>query len=169
MNAMIKIIIFLTVMNATAQDEFCRYFNNVRMITDDGEMIHKNSKEEYLLRNQKGFIKELTLKDKGDTLSLEDVYYTNSSRKNFTAVKHVDKYMFLRLNKMTYKPISQLSKEFFSKDVLPFFELYDVDLKIENFKGLNFEYEDPKLNKFTLVVKKNNGKLYITLNPQWFT
>jgi hypothetical protein len=166
MNAMIKVIIFLVVTNAIAQDEFCRYFNNVRMITDDGEMIHNKSMEEYLIRNQKGIIKELSLKDKGDTVTLVDVYYT-SSHINNSDVKHVDKYMFLRLNKMTYKPISKLSKDFFGKDVLHFFKLYDVELNIEKFKSLAFDYEDSKLNKFSLVVKNDNGKLYVKKSVQY--
>ena len=169
MNAMIKVIIFLVVTNAIAQDEFCRYFNNVRMITDDGEMIHNKSMEEYLIRNQKGFIKELSLKDKGDTLTLVDVYYTHKATINDSTSykKHVDKYMFLRLNKMTYKPISKLSKDFFGKDVLHFFKLYDVELNIERFKSLAFDYEDSKLNKFSLVVKNDNGKLYVKKSVQY--
>lgn len=169
MNAIKFMMMILFVCNATAQNEFCRYFDNLKIITEDGELIHNKSNEEYLIRNQKGFIKELTLKNKDDTLVLEDVYYTHKTTitDSTSYKKHVDQYIFLRLNKLTYKPISQFSKDFFGKDALYFFKLNDVDFNIKDFKDLTFSYEDSQQNKFSLVIKNDNGISHVKKSVQF--
>ena len=162
MNIVIKLLLFLFVCNLYAQNEFCRYLDRLKKITVDGEIIHNGRNEQFLIENNQRKVTDLKPIYKGDTLILKYTYYTRKEKGNeFINKKHVDKYVFMRFDQLNYKPISKLSKDFFNNDMLRFERVSDLELKIDKFKKLSFEYEDKNLNKFTLEVINKKNNLYI--------